>query len=975
MSKAIFQFKTINEISKNRKDSLIKEILKSYSILFCSRLLFIATMILVISIQFPIQAQSKITGSFQWMVLKNSGKCDGNSISSDSLSKYDFFSSESKLSRKTNLTKIKDKDWVSLEISPIGYNNLNELLNTAGLGSGDNPNTVVYAHGVIQSARAQKKVALRVGSDDAIKIWLNGEMVHENPVMRGASDFQEEVIVDLNSGENIILIKVLNCGGGFSLFAGIDAEFTLSGKNYSQEGKAVSYPNAKAEKAFRTARELNTKGKIDEAIQSFEEAESLAPQNGLYSFGYGYDMYHKSKYELAFQKLNSSLEKGYKRPIVYSMLAHSKKKLGDFSSALKYFDQCVELSEEWKKEGELKSNSNMLKDGIAGLFYCEKEKVFIYNENLDFQSSLKILNKIKSSIPDSEDYNIGGSYLRSGIGYIWLDAKIPIQWANANVETYGWLGHYALADGNYDQAIENYNQAIQYSKADATSVSSFKNLELYKYIEISERAKQYKDVVPEYRHKVLSINYNDLVGEFTFPEGTKKKLKNSITEKQKKISILMESLVKRFFEGFSEGKLTFDFEKRIDVQGNLTEYGWKDNTNFPIRESLTPYDKSLSKIFLENIDKYDTFVYYFNGNDIAKNAWGGSHGPIVIPYYNNLTIRGFSLFPSNWISINSFDLFLHEFFHNRDAMNPDPSILHAGHLADGMKKYSEFKGTTQYEYYKWHMLKTPTQFFGKYSYRDKYKDKQNPEILEKFDYLMGKYSFQKFKKNQEIISKANEIKNKNRSSSEAERLYQSVLLEIPEHQDALHGLYQIEMERKNFQKALGYELSRLEYFPDRSAYSSIAIAYRELKQYDQALQYYKKGNELSDKHKFNDWLAVDTLKNTGNLVRDYTDKPIDADYYYDQCIEKGLKNNHQYLVSLCKLDKGILYGKKLGDKNTAYLLVQESIELGYKNDYSKWWLSQFAPKDESVAYRNMKSIEPEMPEILERKEGKAEINE
>ena len=102
MSKAIFQFNTIKEILKNRKDSLFKEILKSYSILFCSWLLFIATMILVISIQFPIQAQPKITGSFQWMVLKNSGKCD--SISSDSFSKYYFFSSESKLSRKTNLT-------------------------------------------------------------------------------------------------------------------------------------------------------------------------------------------------------------------------------------------------------------------------------------------------------------------------------------------------------------------------------------------------------------------------------------------------------------------------------------------------------------------------------------------------------------------------------------------------------------------------------------------------------------------------------------------------------------------------------------------------------------------------------------------------------------------------------------------------------------------------------------------------------
>ena len=63
---------------------------------------------------------------------------------------------------------------------------------------------------------------MRVGSDDAIKVWLNGEVVHNNPVNRGASDFQDVFQVDLVVGDNLLMVKVSERGGGWSMFVGID---------------------------------------------------------------------------------------------------------------------------------------------------------------------------------------------------------------------------------------------------------------------------------------------------------------------------------------------------------------------------------------------------------------------------------------------------------------------------------------------------------------------------------------------------------------------------------------------------------------------------------------------------------------------------------------------------------------------------------------------------------------------------------
>ncbi len=58
---------------------------------------------------------------------------------------------------------------------------------------------------------------LSLGSDDSIAVWLNGEQVHANNVVRAAAPDQDEVTLKLKAGKNRLLIKVGQVGGEWAL--------------------------------------------------------------------------------------------------------------------------------------------------------------------------------------------------------------------------------------------------------------------------------------------------------------------------------------------------------------------------------------------------------------------------------------------------------------------------------------------------------------------------------------------------------------------------------------------------------------------------------------------------------------------------------------------------------------------------------------------------------------------------------------
>ena len=88
-----------------------------------------------------------------------------------------------------------------------------------------------YAFIEIEAAAAGDRT-MKVGSDDSIKVWLNGKVVHRNATNRGAGDFQDKFNISLNKGDNHLLVKVSERGGGWSMFVGFDTK-TEKGLKFS----------------------------------------------------------------------------------------------------------------------------------------------------------------------------------------------------------------------------------------------------------------------------------------------------------------------------------------------------------------------------------------------------------------------------------------------------------------------------------------------------------------------------------------------------------------------------------------------------------------------------------------------------------------------------------------------------------------------------------------------------------------------
>jgi len=198
-------------------------------------------------------AQEKIQGPWMWMIAacqpgQGGAACtDRDSLDEASKGKVtEKMVVKSGIDKKIAKIEIDGRKWVEGKIAPTGGNNIQDMINAnkgkwkggwSGVAADINDHS---AYAVINAVapKVQKGITTRVGSDDSVKVWVNGEEVHRNAVNRGAGDFQDTFSIDLKRGNNIIMVKVSERGGGWSMFFGIDA----SGLKYNLKfpGWAVS---------------------------------------------------------------------------------------------------------------------------------------------------------------------------------------------------------------------------------------------------------------------------------------------------------------------------------------------------------------------------------------------------------------------------------------------------------------------------------------------------------------------------------------------------------------------------------------------------------------------------------------------------------------------------------------------------------------------------------------------------------------
>ena len=127
-----------------------------------------------------------------------------------------------------------------------GGNNINQMTESLGWGTGEEIyDHIVYGSILLDSPREQQ-TTMFVGSDDSVKIWLNGELVHQAFIARGANDFEDFFPVTLNQGQNALLVAIDNHGhGGFAGHFGFapDAQYTVfrAGTRFLFDTDATSF--------------------------------------------------------------------------------------------------------------------------------------------------------------------------------------------------------------------------------------------------------------------------------------------------------------------------------------------------------------------------------------------------------------------------------------------------------------------------------------------------------------------------------------------------------------------------------------------------------------------------------------------------------------------------------------------------------------------------------------------------------------
>ena len=173
------------------------------------------------------RAAPKIEGPWLWVIVPTQGISGAKAAASGT----DFLRqmsggavTELRIARQgaTEGDSVGDKVWTLGEISKRGGNNINELVNATGLGTGNIDYHVAYGSMNLEASREQR-TKMFVGVSDAVKIWLNGVLVHDNLTDQDAEGYKENFPVTLKTGTNTLLVAVYEGEGWWSGFFGFDA--------------------------------------------------------------------------------------------------------------------------------------------------------------------------------------------------------------------------------------------------------------------------------------------------------------------------------------------------------------------------------------------------------------------------------------------------------------------------------------------------------------------------------------------------------------------------------------------------------------------------------------------------------------------------------------------------------------------------------------------------------------------------------
>ena len=171
----------------------------------------------------------KIEGPWLWAVLPDTGLGDTDLLSE--ASEGTVTEVEIAAHGAIKGQPVGDSVWTSYSLPPTGRDNIADML------KGSIRDGVIYGSVSLHSPREQE-TTMYVGSDNGIKVWLNGALVHQEFHWRGRpEDYTDFFPVTLKQGRNVLLVAVITHSNGFFGFE--------PGTEYTAANSGVGYTFSK----------------------------------------------------------------------------------------------------------------------------------------------------------------------------------------------------------------------------------------------------------------------------------------------------------------------------------------------------------------------------------------------------------------------------------------------------------------------------------------------------------------------------------------------------------------------------------------------------------------------------------------------------------------------------------------------------------------------------------------------------------
>ncbi len=343
--------------------------------------------------------------------------------------------------------------------------------------------SVGYALTYVYSPK-ERAVIVKVGADDAVKVWLNDQVVIEQDLYRKAVIDQEIVPVWLGEGRNKILVKVCEKEDSWGFYFRItdlegelieDLKFDTEFKETTEAAKVkltelkeeelkerVSLGDVLSyykEEIFRNPENvkaflflgviLQKRGFIDEAVEKFEETISIDSENALAHYLLGNAYQQKEKFDEGLEEIKKTLkiDPGFIQALIKIGVNYYEK--GLYKEAIEEFKKALEINPDFI-------------DANLYLSWAYERKGW----NLEARKKLEEIVQFNPFYALAQ-YSLGVSYERKG----WLEMVIQQYRKVLDINyddglTRLRLGSLYFQLGKYEEGIALYREILSWRSDD-----------------------------------------------------------------------------------------------------------------------------------------------------------------------------------------------------------------------------------------------------------------------------------------------------------------------------------------------------------------------------------------------------------------------------------------------------------------------------------------------------------------------------